>query len=133
MKKINLSVLANKINAYQTTNHEVVKHNALNAINDILDDNLPHGSGIDSGVKLDFELSKANHVVFRFSFHHLNADGYYIGWSHHYLHVTPSFIYGIELTIKTKISDLTKELKEAVKDNEDYLYQTFDECFTLNN
>lgn len=80
---------------------------------------LPSGSGIDAGCKIDVEKSGYDKVVISFSFHHMNENGYYMGWTDHKLIVRPSF-QGIELRI-------TGPDKNGIKD---YLYQTFD--YSLN-
>src|SRR5580765_24295 len=56
-------------------------------IEDLVKDFLPHGSGIDSGVKFDFDKSNGEKLIFYFGFHHMNEDGYYDGWTEHALTV----------------------------------------------
>lgn len=85
--------------------------------------NLPSGSGIDNGMKFNFEKSGENKLVFDFSFHHMNENGYYDGWTEHVLTVTPHFSYGFDLKISGRD-------KNEVKD---YLYQLFQEVFTTSN
>ena len=77
--------------------------------------NLPSGSGIDSGVKFDFDASTPEKLVFLFGFHHMNENGMYDGWTEHSLIVTPSLQFGFHIRITGKDRN----------DVKDYLYETF--------
>ena len=50
---------------------------------------LPSGSGIDSGTKLI--SASASRIVLECSFHHMNENGYYDGWTEHRITVRPTF------------------------------------------
>ena len=76
---------------------------------------LPSGSGIDSGVKFNFDVSTPEKLVFTFGYHHMNDGGYYDGWTDHQLIVTPSLQFGFHIRI-------TGRDRNQVKD---YLYETF--------
>jgi hypothetical protein len=52
---------------------------------------LPSGSGFDSGTTLDKDKSTGAKLVFNTAFHHMNEGGYYDGWTHHSVVVTPTF------------------------------------------
>lgn len=52
---------------------------------------LPHGSGLDTGVIIDLDRSRPDKIVFNTEFHHLNKNGYYDGWTVHTIIVTPKF------------------------------------------
>jgi hypothetical protein len=54
-------------------------------------DMLPSGSGFDSGTKIDLEHSHGGKLVLTTSYHHMNDNGYYCGWTEHTVTVTPSF------------------------------------------
>ena len=82
-------------------------------------DLLPHGSGIDNGCKIDRDKSTDDKIVIRFSFHHINDNGYYCGWSDYVVTVTPAFS-GICLKISGR----------NVNDVKDYLADTFYHCLT---
>lgn len=82
---------------------------------------LPSGSGIDAGITLVREESEKQKIVFSFSFHHLNEDGYYDGWTDHKLIIKPVF-GGIDLRITGRDRNQVKE----------YLYQLFSEVFDGN-
>lgn len=58
----------------------------------------PFGFGFDS-TKFDFESSKPDKLVFRTGYHHMNEAGYYDGWTHHTVIVTPSLAFGFNLRI----------------------------------
>lgn len=118
--KILLSNLSGRINAYQNcikVNNEEWKHKHLDEILLMLEE-LPHGSGLDNGVSLQLVESSSKKIIFTFSYHHLNENGYYDGWTEHKLIVTPSF-QGFDLLI-------TGNDKNDVKD---YLYDVFNEVF----
>lgn len=65
----------------------------------IVKNQLPSGSGIDCGTKIDLEKSTGSKLVFEVAYHHMNEDGYYSGWTEHVLTVKPSLIFDIELSI----------------------------------
>jgi len=77
---------------------------------------LPSGSGIDAGCKIDVEKSSSDKVVINFSWHHLNENGYYDGWTDHKLIVKPKLYGDFDLII-------TGRDKGYIKD---YLYDLFD-------
>ncbi len=120
MQRINLSELSNIFQAYKSclasNNDFSVKHEER--INKILE-NLPHGSGIDSGVKFLWDLSKPDKLIFSLGYHHLNENGYYDGWTEHKLTVVPAFLNGYDM----KISGINRN------DIKDYLGDLFGEVF----
>jgi hypothetical protein len=85
------------------------------AIERIVNNFMPSGSGIDSGVKLDRERSNDSRLVFTFGYHHMAESGMYDGWTEHTLTVTPSFIGGFEMKLSGRDRNGVKE----------YLYDTF--------
>jgi|WetSurMetagenome_2_1015567.scaffolds.fasta_scaffold689295_2 hypothetical protein len=88
------------------------------AIEEICKNDMPHGSGFDSGVKLDFSKSSPKKLVFLAPFHHMNDGGYYCGWVDYTVIVTPSLSSGFDLRITGRDYNGAKE----------YFYQLFDEC-----
>jgi hypothetical protein len=79
----------------------------------LVKESLPSGSGFDNGTQIDRDASKADKLVFLTSFHHMNADGFYTGWTEHRVIVTPSFSgFYVKVTgphqneIKTYIADM---------------------------
>jgi hypothetical protein len=120
MEKINLQKLASHIQAYknciESNNKEWgVKH--LEKI-EFFNDLLPHGSGLDNGMKINIQDSTPLKIVISFSYHHLNEGGFYDGWTDHVLIITPCF-GGFDMKITGRDKNQVKE----------YLYQTFDEYF----
>ena len=77
---------------------------------------LPSGSGIDAGCKIDVERSSSDKVIINFSWHHLDENGYYDGWTDHKLIVKPKLYGDFDLKI-------TGRDKGYIKD---YLYDLFD-------
>lgn len=84
-------------------------------INQAVRDFLPSGSGFDSGTVFDFEDSKPDRLRFETSFHHMNENGFYDGWSEHVVTLRPSFS-GFDLTISGRD-------RNGIKD---YIAETFD-------
>lgn len=79
------------------------------------EDLLPSGSGIDCGTKINIEKSTAKALWLSFSYHHMNENGMYDGWSEHELVVTPSLTSNFDLRI-------TGRDRNQVKD---YLYDVY--------
>lgn len=70
---------------------------------------LPSGSGIDSAVCFDFDKSTPEKLVLTFSFHHLDQNGAYSGWTDHSVIVTPSLAYGFNLKITGRDKNTVKQ------------------------
>ncbi|NCC74709.1 MAG: hypothetical protein EOM06_15130 [Sphingobacteriia bacterium] len=70
-------------------------------------DILPSGSGIDCGTKIDRDF-KPNKIKLICSFHHMDENGYYDGWTEHVITVTPVFD-GINIKISGKNKNFIKE------------------------
>ena len=68
-------------------------------IENIVREHLPHGSGFDADTVLDVAKSGPDRLAFSTSFHHMNGDGYYEGWTHHMVVVTPSLASGFDLEV----------------------------------
>lgn len=81
---------------------------------------LPHGSGFDSGTKLNYEKSSGEKLVFDTAFHHMNDGGFYDGWTNHTVTVRPSLSHGLSLSISGPNRNDIKEL----------MYQEFDCALT---
>jgi len=90
---------------------------------DKLESLLPSGSGIDSGCKIDREKSGLKKVVINTSFHHLNDDGNYTGWTNHQIIITPNLSEYPDL----KITGVNKN------DIKDYLSDVFNDCLILES
>ena len=81
---------------------------------------LPSGSGIDSGTRIDIDASSGRKIVLLASFHHMNDVGMYDGWTEHKVIVTPAFD-GVDIVI-------TGRNRNEIKD---YLVETFDHALSL--
>jgi hypothetical protein len=77
----------------------------------LLVDLLPSGSGFDNGTKIDLEASHAEKLVFYTSFHHMDENGSYSGWTEHTIVVTPSLQHKINLRISGQNRN---EVKDAI-------------------
>ena len=119
MKTINICEFSNIFNAWAQCNTEW-KEKHENRINELLE-LLPHGSGIDAGIKFDWEGSKKDKLIFTFGYHHLNEGGYYDGWTEHKLILTPSFFGGYDM----KITGINRNMIK------DYLYDMFSDTFSF--
>lgn len=118
--KILFSNLATRIAAYHTCVKLKNTEWAEKHFDEITDmcKHLPSGSGIDSGVSLQLGESTEKRIVFKFSYHHMNEDGYYDGWTEHILIVTPLFgDFSLVITGRDR-----NEVK-------DYLFDLFNEVF----
>jgi len=52
---------------------------------------LPHGSGFDSDPRISLQQSKPDRIVIDGSFHKMDSNGYYCGWSDFRVTVKPTF------------------------------------------
>ncbi|MFZ3215660.1 MAG: hypothetical protein WA192_06335 [Candidatus Acidiferrales bacterium] len=85
-------------NCRKTGNAEwIAKHG--DTISYIVTNHMPSGCGIDSGIKFDYNASKPNRLVFHTSFHHMDQNGYYDGWSDHTIIVTPDLASGFDIRV----------------------------------
>ena len=123
MCTINIAKLSMKLSAFHNcikSNNEEWKDKNEDAILKMLD-NLPNGSGFDTGIKFDWEKSTSLKLIFNFDYYHL-LDGYYDGWTHHKIILTPTFgRYDMHITGRNK--NLCK----------DYFYDLFSSLFTITD
>ncbi len=73
------------------------KHEAR--LNELVAEFLPHGSGFDNGTTLDLDKSTSEKLIFYTSFHHMDENGGYDGWTDHSIIVTASLVYGFNLRV----------------------------------
>ncbi len=96
------------------------KHEAR--IEELTESFMPSGSGIDSGTKFNWDESTDEKLVFNTSYHHMNEDGYYDGWTEHKVIVTPSLSAGYDLKItgrdRNDIKDYLSEVYTSALDEE---------------
>lgn len=81
---------------------------------------LPSGAGFDNGTTIDIEASTGEKLVLRTSFHHMNDNGMYDGWTEHTVIVRPSLQFGVSILISGQNRNGIKE----------YMYDVFDQCLT---
>ena len=60
---------------------------------------MPSGSGFDAGTQLDLEASTDNELVLTTTFHHMNEQGTYDGWTEHTVRVRPHLAHGLTLGV----------------------------------
>lgn len=82
---------------------------------------LPNGSGFNAGTELLEDECKDDKLVFMVGYHHMNEHGYYDGWTHHKIVVTPSFT-GFNVTVGGRD-------KNEIKD---FIAETFYDCLTTH-
>jgi hypothetical protein len=75
---------------------------------------MPSGGGFDGGTMLDRARSNEDRLVFVTSFHHMNEDGFYDGWTEHEIFVTPSLLHGFDLRITGKNK---REIKDYIAES----------------
>lgn len=78
----------------------------------IVRDELPSGSGFDSGVALA-DVSTPENLVFTTFFHHMDEHGYYCGWSEHRVSVRASLVHGIDVRVSGRN---VRDIKEYIGD-----------------
>lgn len=86
------------------------------AIERLMRETAPHGSGFNKGTALDFEKSTPDRLIFTTAFQHMDEMGGYDGWTNHAVKVMPSLVSGYTLQI-------TGRNKNNIKD---YIHETFD-------
>lgn len=60
---------------------------------------MPSGSGVDSGVKFNFDKSTGEKLVFDSGFHAMDENGFYERWINFSVTVKPSLQFGFTLNI----------------------------------
>ena len=85
---------------------------------------LPSGSGIDYGTRLDYERSTSNKLVFLSAFHVMDENGYYAGIVDYRVIVTASLVFGCEVNIIGNFSG--NKDAYGVKD---YLFDLYTDAF----
>jgi hypothetical protein len=93
--------------------------NHSEALERIARDYLPSGSGIDSGTQIDLDATGFDKIVLTTSYHHMNENGCYDGWTDHKITIRPSFL-GLDITIGGRNRN----------DIKDYLHEVFHHCLS---
>jgi len=110
------SVLLARNNCSASGNTEW-RHRHEDTIAATVKNHMPSGSGFDNGTVLD-ESSTPQRLVFTTSFHHMDDNGYYCGWSDHSVIVTPDLVFGFSLRVTGR----------NVRDIKDYIAEIFSDC-----
>jgi len=95
MKHTVIETLSSSVTAYKNcveSGNEEWMDKHLERIEEIVENYLPRGSGIDSGCSIDIGKSSRNKLVINTSFHHMNDCGMYDGWTEHQVIITPAFV-----------------------------------------
>jgi hypothetical protein len=77
-------------------------------------DQFPSGSGFDNGTHIDLDASGDDKLVFNTSFHHMDENGMYDGWTEYTVTITPSL--GLDYRIKVSGRD-RNDIKEYIADS----------------
>lgn len=86
------------------------------AIQALVSEHMPSGSGFDAGTELELEESRPDRLCFKTSFHHMDGEsGMYSGWTEHRVIAAPSFVFGLDLKV-------TGRDRNGIKD---YIAETF--------
>lgn len=101
----NIRRLTSKSDEVRAEAHRVLAHIEKNV--------LPSGSGFDNGCGIDLLKSTPEKIVIEANFHHMDSNGFYIGWSHHDVIITPSLEW--EFNIKVTGRD-KRGIKEFIGD-----------------
>ena len=107
------------LQAYQyciKTGNKIWEEKHEDKLNELVNDHMPSGSGIDAGMYLDFHNSKPDKLIFTFEYHHMDENGMYSGWTDHKLTVTPSLYNDFYTYISGRNKNYVK----------DYLYEIFE-------
>lgn len=91
------------------------KLRAESEIETLIDNHLPHGSGIDNGVTFNFDKSRPSRLVFEFGYHFMDDHGFYDGWGDFQCVVTPDIANSYNVEIKGRNR----------RDIKDYLHEIF--------
>lgn len=118
-KKVKLiTAIAHHCEWHKTVNQKYIDICGDNIIR--LQNELPHGSGIDSGCNIDVHKSGKRKVIIQFEYHLMDENGMYTGWEPFELHVIPTLGLGW-LELKFVKGRNINQIK-------DYLYDTFFEA-----
>lgn len=85
------------------------------AIENIITDYLPQGSGIDSGNKFDFGRSTPDKLVIESSYHVMDENGFYNGWIDYTATVEPSLLFDFTVSIRGKFGK-RQDIKEYLEE-----------------
>jgi hypothetical protein len=81
----------------------------------LVKDYMPGEPGFDSDTTIDIDKSSKDKLVFYTSFHHMDENGFYDGWTEHTVTVTPGF-RGANIKISGRDRNCIKDI----------IHETFD-------
>ena len=119
MSKPLYQIIASKLVAYNNcanraalgAEHNIWGERHFNALKAAVKEGMPSGSGFDNGTQIEIESSKKDKLVFLTSYHHMDANGFYDGWTEHQVIITPSFDgFDIRVTGRNR-----NEIKEYIE------------------
>jgi hypothetical protein len=113
-----ISMLINALENCKKSENEKWMDLHESALHYIEKDYLPSGSGVDAGCEIDLERSRTNKIIINTSFHHMNENGYYTGWTDHKITIIPDLISDFSIKISGKDKNMIK----------DYLHDLFYNC-----
>lgn len=97
------------INNCEKVNNQEWKHKHSDKIDELVNKYLPHGSGFDSGTKLDYDESLPSKLVFKTAFHHMDEYGYYDNWTYHTIIIRADLAFGIDIKVTGRDRNDIKE------------------------
>ena len=130
--------IANQVYQYHSTvtpqESDEMRHKY--ALESIMKNHMPSGSGIDAGTKLLLEESTGEKLVFEVAYHHMNSTGFYCGWTTRNITVTYSMRTGLKLDFETisvdadftEVDDEGQEYDNAewtLENTDEYLADTY--------
>ena len=119
-KRISLAELSSNFIGYKSFINEENRKKAKSDIDQMLQ-LLPSGSGIDKGMKFEWDESEEEKFVFSLDFHHTDEVGNYIKWTSHVITLTPSFRFGF-------IAEITGEdFNDIISYLSDLMYEVFED------
>ena len=89
---------------------------------DTIELNLPSGSGIDNATKINYDETRTNRIVLDVSYHHMDEQGGYDGWTEHQIIIKPSLSAGYRIMIDGRNRNDIKE----------YLHEVYDAALSEN-
>src|SRR5271168_1155261 len=130
--------IANQVYRYHSaaTTQQLDKLKPEYALESIMKNHMPSGSGVDAGTKLLLEESTGEKLVFEVAYHHINSNGFYCGWTTRNITVTYSMRTGLKLDFETisvdadftEVDDEGQEYDNAewtLENTDNYLADTY--------
>lgn len=113
--------LARSIDAYTRCfkSSNAYSEQYLARIKDMLDNDFPHGSGLDDKWAIDLKKSSSNRIILYSSYHAMDENGYYDCWIYFTLTIKPDLANDIDMKITGKFGNKYEDIK-------DNLYQIMD-------